>query len=45
MKFLRRVVAALFLAGLGAAVLRVRGKGGTPPQQGGWQELKLDGPR
>jgi hypothetical protein len=42
MKVLRRVLLALGLAGLVAAVLRVRGSGGTPPQQGGWRELTGD---
>jgi hypothetical protein len=32
---------ALTLAGLIAATLRVRGKGGTPPQHGGWRELDV----
>lgn len=41
MKFLRRTILALFVAGLGAAILRVRGKGGTPPRSGGWRELSL----
>lgn len=35
----RRVVAALGLAGLIATLFRLRGKGGVPPQTGGWQEL------
>jgi hypothetical protein len=39
MKLLRRALVALGIAGLIAAVLRVRGTGGTPPQQGGWREL------
>jgi hypothetical protein len=30
------------VAGLVAAVLRVRGKGGAPAQQGGWEELSFD---
>ncbi len=30
---------ALGLAGFIAAVLRVRGTGGVPPQDGGWREL------
>ena len=33
---------ALGLAGLVGAILRVRGTGGTPPQQGGWRELSGD---
>jgi hypothetical protein len=32
-------LAALGIAGLVAAVLRLRGSGGVPPQQGGWREL------
>ena len=32
---------ALSLAGAIAGLLRVRGKGGVPPQEGGWRELKL----
>ncbi|MEX2294073.1 MAG: hypothetical protein WD691_09835 [Acidimicrobiales bacterium] len=39
MALLRRALLAVGLAGLVAAVLRIRGTGGTPPQQGGWREL------
>jgi hypothetical protein len=39
---IRRALMALGLAGIVAAVLRVRGSGGTPPQRGGWQELSPD---
>lgn len=39
MAVLRRALLALGLAGLVAAVLRLRGTGGSPPQQGGWREL------
>jgi len=39
MTALRRALVALGLAGLIAAVLRVRGTGGTPPEGGGWREL------
>jgi hypothetical protein len=39
MALLRRALVALGLAALVAAVLRVRGTGGTPPQDGGWREL------
>jgi len=42
MTLLRRALVALGLAGGIAAVLRVRGTGGTPPQQGGWRELTPD---
>jgi hypothetical protein len=41
MKMLRRAILALSAAGLVAGVLRLRGKGGVPPQQGGWRELHL----
>jgi hypothetical protein len=41
MKVVRRVLAALTLAGAIAAALRLRGKGGTPPQHGGWRQLEL----
>ena len=39
MKMLRRALVALGIAGAIAAVLRLRGSGGTPPQAGGWREL------
>jgi len=39
MKMLRRALVALGLAGMIAAVLRLRGSGGVPPQDGGWREL------
>ncbi len=39
MKFIRRVVLAASVAGIIAGILRVRGKGGVPPQQGGWREV------
>ena len=39
MRLLRRALLALGLAGLIAAALRLRGKGGVPPQGGGWREL------
>ncbi|HWJ62778.1 MAG TPA: hypothetical protein VNQ33_07575 [Acidimicrobiales bacterium] len=42
MTMIRRALVALGLAGLVAAVLRVRGSGGTPPQRGGWRELSPD---
>lgn len=35
----RRVMAALGLTGLIATLFRLRGRGGVPPQTGGWQEL------
>lgn len=42
MTLIRRALVALGIAGLVAAVLRVRGTGGTPPQRGGWTELSPD---
>lgn len=39
MKALRRAVLALSVAGLMAAALRLRGRGGVPPQGGGWREV------
>ncbi len=39
MAFLRRALAAVGIAGIVAAILRLRGSGGTPPQTGGWREL------
>jgi len=39
MRMLRRALVALGIAGAIAAVLRVRGTGGVPPQGGGWREL------
>ena len=35
----RRVMVALSMAGLIAALFRLRGSGGVPPQTGGWREL------
>ncbi|MEI7990817.1 MAG: hypothetical protein WCH93_00130 [Actinomycetota bacterium] len=42
MKLLRRALMALSMAGMIAGALRIRGKGGVPPQNGGWRELPLD---
>lgn len=39
MRLVRRVAAALGLAGLIATLFRLRGKGGVPPQTGGWREV------
>ena len=39
MKMIRRALVAVGMAGLIAAVLRLRGSGGTPSQSGGWREL------
>jgi hypothetical protein len=39
MALLRRALIAIGIAGLVAAVLRVRGSGGSPPKDGGWREL------
>ena len=42
MTLIRRALVAVGLAGGIAAVLRLRGSGGTPPQRGGWRELSPD---
>lgn len=39
MKFIRRAMLALSVAGAIAATLRLKGKGGVPPQQGGWRDI------
>jgi hypothetical protein len=39
MSMLRKALIAVGLAGLVATVLRLRGTGGVPPQDGGWREL------
>lgn len=36
---IRRALVAVGLGAFVAAVLRIRGTGGTPPQSGGWREL------
>ena len=41
MAVLLNVLALAGAAGF-AAVLRVRGSGGVPPQTGGWRELDID---
>jgi hypothetical protein len=37
---IRRIIVAVTAAGIFAGVLRLRGSGGVPPQQGGWRELR-----
>src|SRR5437868_12947623 len=37
-KAFRRALVAVAVAGLAAAVARPRGRGGVPPQGGGWRE-------
>jgi hypothetical protein len=39
---LRRAMMALVLAGIAALILKLRGSGGTPPQNGSWRELSGD---
>ena len=41
MKMLRRALVALSLAGTIAGLLRLKGKGGVPPQEGGWREVSV----
>jgi hypothetical protein len=38
---IRRAAFAVVVGALTALVLRLRGKGGTPPQRGGWRPLEL----
>jgi hypothetical protein len=38
-RFARRALVALGLAAIVAAVVRLRGRNGTPPKTGGWREL------
>lgn len=40
-KMLRRAMVALSLAGTIAGLLRLKGKGGVPPQEGGWREVSI----
>jgi hypothetical protein len=42
MKGLRRTLIALGATVVIAAIVRLRGHGGTPPQHGGWRELPAD---
>lgn len=41
-KLIRRALGAIALAATVASALRLRGRGGTPPQHGGWQPIELD---
>lgn len=41
MRFLRRLLSALAMAGIAAAGIRLKGAGGVPPQRGGWRPLEL----
>jgi hypothetical protein len=41
MKLFRRLMAALAMAGIAAAGIRLKGRGGMPPQHGGWRPLEL----
>ena len=45
MALLRRALAAVGIAAVLAAIQRLRGSGGTPPQSGGWRELSGPGLR
>ena len=38
-RVIRRALLAVGVAGMIAGVLRLRGRGGVPPQRGGWQEV------
>jgi hypothetical protein len=39
LRVVRRMLIAVGLGAIVAAVLRLRGSGGVPPRQGGWREL------
>ncbi|MDE0268459.1 MAG: hypothetical protein OXI96_05415 [Acidimicrobiaceae bacterium] len=39
---MRRILIAIMAGLLVALVIRVRGRGGVPPQIGGWRKLKDD---
>jgi hypothetical protein len=39
MRLFRRGLFAVATAAVFALVLRIRGRGGVPPQRGGWREL------
>ncbi|MGA1345391.1 MAG: hypothetical protein ACO35E_05395 [Ilumatobacteraceae bacterium] len=41
MRLIRRIIAALIMAGAAAGAIRVRGRGGTPPQHGGWEPISI----
>lgn len=40
-KVLRRIIAALVMTGAAAAAIRVKGRGGIPPQHGGWRPISI----
>ncbi|CAN5705849.1 hypothetical protein BH24ACT5_BH24ACT5_01130 [soil metagenome] len=40
-KLLRRALLALGMGAVLASGIRLRGRGGTPPQHGGWQPVDL----
>ncbi|MGH8921140.1 MAG: hypothetical protein ACRDZY_06140 [Acidimicrobiales bacterium] len=42
MKALRRALLALGVTATVMFFVRLRGRGGTPPRQGGWRELSAD---
>lgn len=44
MTLLRRILAAAAAVAAVVGVIRLRGSGGVPPQNGGWRELDLDDP-
>jgi len=40
MRAFRRGLAVVFVAAIAGALMRLRGKGGVPPTNGGWRELE-----
>jgi hypothetical protein len=41
MNAIRRALVALGVTVVAAAIIRLRGSGGTPPQRGGWREVPI----
>jgi len=37
--FIRKIIFVFGLAGLIAAIIKLRGTGGVPPKTGGWKEV------
>jgi len=41
-RVIRRTLLALLAACLVGGAIRIRGRGGVPPQRGGWREIPFD---
>ena len=44
MRILRRALGAVLVAVAVAGAMRARGRGGVPPQEGGWREISVSPP-